>query len=47
MNPEAFKIIDGKLYLNWSEASADDFEANAASNIKTADQNWNKIVQKK
>ena len=44
MNPEAFKIIDGKLYLNWSRESADEFETNAVNNIKSADDNWDKLV---
>ena len=47
MNPEAFKIIDGKLYLNYSEASADEFETNAVNNIRTAGENWEKIVKNK
>jgi hypothetical protein len=44
VNPEAFKIIDDKLYLNWSQESADEFETNAVNNIKSADDNWNKLV---
>jgi hypothetical protein len=43
VNPEAFKIIDGKLYLNWSVDSADAFEANASENIQKADENWEKL----
>jgi hypothetical protein len=43
VNPEAFKIIDGKLYLNYSRESANSFEASAADNISTADKNWNKL----
>jgi hypothetical protein len=46
VNPEAFKVIDGKLYLNWSESSADEFETDAENNIKTADENWDEIIQK-
>ena len=44
MNPDVFKIIDGKLYLNWSKESADEFETNAVINIKSADDNWDKLV---
>jgi len=44
VNPEAFKIIDGKLYLNWSPESADEFETNAVNNIRSADENWNMLV---
>jgi hypothetical protein len=43
VNPEAFKIIEGKLYLNYSVESADKFEAHAAEHIKTADSNWDKL----
>ncbi len=46
MNPEAFKIIDGKLYLNWDREAAEEFEANAAKEIKTADENWGKLVKR-
>ena len=40
MNPEAFKIIEGRLYLNYSAESADKFEALATENIEKADTNW-------
>ena len=40
MNPEVFKIIDGKLYLSWSKESIDKFSEKAAENIKAADENW-------
>ena len=46
VNPENFKIIDGKLYLSWSSESADMFEANADENIRKADQNWEKLTTK-
>jgi len=42
VDPEAFKIIDGKLYLNWSKEVADKFSRNAATNVKKADENWAK-----
>jgi hypothetical protein len=44
VNPKAFKIIDGRLYLNWSVDSADQFEAEASENIKKADSNWKKLT---
>ena len=47
MDPRAFKIIDGKLYLNWSEESAEQFEAEAAENIRSADANWEAIIRKR
>ena len=43
VDPEAFKIIDGKLYLNWSKKLADNFEKNAAENVRKASENWAKI----
>lgn len=46
VNPKSFKIIDGKLYLNWDTESADKFEANAEENIRKADQNWEKLTTK-
>jgi hypothetical protein len=47
VNPKAFKIIDGKLYLNWDNQSADLFEAAAAENIKKADESWKKLTNKR
>jgi hypothetical protein len=43
VNPEAWKIIDGKLYLGWSKAGIDEFQKNAATNIEKADANWTKL----
>ena len=43
VDPEAFKIIDGKLYLNWSKKLADNFEKNAAEDVRKASENWAKI----
>lgn len=40
MNPKVFKIIDGKLYLNWSVASSEEFEVDFTENIQIADDNW-------
>ena len=43
VNPEAFKIIDGKLYLNWSLEVSNKFAKNADESIKNADENWAKL----
>lgn len=43
VNPEAFKIIDSKLYLSWDTESADIFAAAAAANIKNANESWRKL----
>ena len=46
VNPQNFKIIDGKLYLSWSAKGADQFEAKADENIHKADQSWEKLTSK-
>lgn len=43
IDPEAFKIIDGKLYLIYDKADAEDFEAHAAEYIPKADAAWPEI----
>jgi hypothetical protein len=40
VDPEAFKIIDGKLYLNYNHSTQVEFEASAAANIQKANMNW-------
>lgn len=47
VNPEAWKIIDGKLYLSWNKSSMDEFQRNAATNIEKADANWAKLHSQK
>ena len=44
MNPEAFVIIDGKLYLNWDAESVANFKNEAAAAIPKADVNWDKLT---
>jgi hypothetical protein len=46
IDPEAFKIIDGKLYLIYDKAHADEFASHASENLKLADSNWPKIKAK-
>jgi hypothetical protein len=43
IDPQSFKIVDGKLYLNWSNEIADKFGHDAAENIKKGDENWVKM----
>ena len=43
VDPKAFKIIDGKLYLNWNAEASTEFLTNAKENIKKADFNWKKL----
>src|SRR5262245_225722 len=40
VDPEAWAIVDGKLYLTHSTRSLDRWSQNAADKIKTADENW-------
>jgi YHS domain-containing protein len=40
IDPEAFKIIDGKLYLVYDQGNADTFADNANDKIPSADVNW-------
>lgn len=43
-DPEAFKIIDGKLYLIYDKGSAEWFAANAEETVAKADENWPKVA---
>jgi hypothetical protein len=43
VDPKAFKIIDGKLYLAWNKKEAEKFAAKATEAIKLADENWDKF----
>jgi len=43
IDPEAFKIIDGKLYLTYDKAHTADFAAHASDQVPKADANWPKI----
>jgi YHS domain-containing protein len=43
IDPNAFKIIDGKLYLIYDKPHADDFDAHASENLAAADANWPKV----
>jgi hypothetical protein len=40
VNPEAFKIIDGNLYLSWNQKYIDTFAEEGDEAIKKADENW-------
>ena len=46
VDPRAFKIVDGKLYLNWNKDSAELFEAGAGDYIQQADRHWEQLTQK-
>jgi YHS domain len=40
VDPEAFTIVNGKLYLNHTKYWATEWRKNAAQNISRADNNW-------
>lgn len=42
-DPEVWKIVDGKLYLNCSRAAFEKWQEDIPGNIKKADANWLKI----
>jgi hypothetical protein len=42
-DPEVWKIVDGKLYLNCSRSAYEKWSADIPGNIKKADANWLKF----
>ena len=40
IDPEAWKIVDGKLYLNYSKGVRKKWEQDVPGNIVKADKNW-------
>jgi hypothetical protein len=40
VDPEAWAIVDGKLYLNYDKATLEEWRRNQAANIAQADRNW-------
>jgi len=46
IDPEAWKIVDGKLYLNYSKSVQGQWQADIPGNIAKADQNWPAIRAK-
>lgn len=44
IDPEAFKIIDGKLYLIYDKGNAEQFAAHAEEAVPKADGNWPKVA---
>jgi hypothetical protein len=44
VKPEAFKIIDGKLYLSWSKDSS--FFQKSGISIEKANRKWAKALKK-
>ena len=45
--PEAWKIVDGKLYLNYSKGVQQTWEQDIPGNIKLGDKNWPRLLKGK
>jgi YHS domain-containing protein len=43
VDPEAWSVVDGRLYLNYSVGVSKDFAKDRAQNIQEADKNWPKL----
>ncbi len=43
VDPEAWSVIDGRLYLNYSSGVRNDFSKDTAKNIEDATSNWQKL----
>ena len=43
IDPEAFVIVDGKLYLNFDKPTAEEFRATPEESIAKADANWEQM----
>lgn len=46
IDPEAWKIVDGKLYLNYSKDVQKMWEQDVSGWIKKADENWPMLIKK-
>ena len=44
-DPEAWAIVDGKLYLNYSKGVQARWEQDVSGNITAADANWPKVLE--
>ena len=44
-DPQAWSIVDGKLYLNYSRSVQQTWEQNIPGNIAAADANWPKVLE--
>jgi YHS domain-containing protein len=42
-DPEAWKIVDGKLYLNYSRSVQEQWQGDVPGNIHRADANWPRL----
>jgi len=45
-DPEVWKIVNGKLYLNCSEAAYEKWKTDIPGNIRKADESWRNLADK-
>lgn len=45
-DPNAWKVVDGRLYLNYNEKVQATWNRNVAGNVSKADQNWPTVLKK-
>jgi YHS domain-containing protein len=45
-DPRYWKVVDGKLYLNYDAGVQKDWEKDIPANIRKADANWPKVLDK-
>lgn len=45
-NPAAYRIVDGKLYLNYNQAVSQKFDQDVPGNLRKAAQNWPTVQSK-
>ncbi|MEM9370521.1 MAG: YHS domain-containing (seleno)protein [Pseudomonadota bacterium] len=43
-DPDAWRIVDGKLYLNYNESVQSRWERNIPENIASGDENWPQVL---
>lgn len=46
IDPEAWTIVDGRLFLNYSKGGRDEFAEDPEPEIAKADQNWEVLSTK-
>ena len=46
-DPNAWKIVDGKLYLNYNQKAKDEWEKNQEKSIEDGNNNWVEFQKKK
>jgi YHS domain-containing protein len=45
-DPEAWKIVDGKLYLNYDRSVQEQWEQDVPGNVREADANWPGVLER-